>query len=91
MKWLSKIFTALYGIGKDRYMHIVVGTLIACLSLVVFCWLPLWANLLISVIMVLAAAVIKDCVIDAQADVCDIVCTAMGGVMVWTPYIVLCV
>ncbi len=90
MKLLSNVFGWLFAIGKDRYMHIVVGSLIASLSLIVFCWLPMWANMLISVIVVSAAALIKDYAIDITPDWVDIVCTSVGGLMVWLPVIILC-
>lgn len=89
MKLLSKIIGWLYGIGIDRYMHMVFGGLIASVCLCVFCWLPLWANMLISVMVVLSAALIKDLLIDDKPDVWDILCTVSGGVPVWLPFIIL--
>lgn len=78
----------MFSIGKDKYMHIVVGSLIASLSLIVFCFLPLWANLIISVLLVLSSALMKDLVIDDKPDWVDIVCTIVGGLFVWLPVII---
>lgn len=78
----------MFAIGKDKYMHISVGSLIASLSLIIFCWLPIWANLIISVLLVLSSALIKDLVIDDKPDWVDIVCTIVGGLFVWLPVII---
>ena len=88
MKLLSKIFGWMFSIGKDKYMHIVVGSLTAGLSLIVFCWFPIWANLIISVLLVLSSALLKDLVIDDKPDWVDIVCTIVGGLFVWLPVII---
>lgn len=89
MRLLSKMFGWFFAIGKDRYMHITLGALIACLTLCVFCFLPMWANMLASVVVVAAAALIKDLVIDSTADWVDILCTWLGGAIVWLPVILL--
>lgn len=86
-KWLSKIFTALFAVGKDKYMHITFGALIASVALCLFCWLPAWASVLISVLLTLSGALIKDFVIDEKADLSDILCTIIGGIIVWCPFV----
>ena len=88
MRLLNKIFAWLYGIGIDRYLHIVFGVLIACITLIAMCWLPIWANMIISAVVVVAAALLKDLVIDDNPDWVDIVCTIVGGLLVWLPVIV---
>lgn len=89
MRLLNKLFGWFLAIGKDRYIHIVLGTMIASVLLCVFAWLPLWINLLISLVVVLAAALLKDLVIDSTADWVDILCTWLGGSLIWLPVILL--
>lgn len=89
MRHLSKLFGWFFAIGKDRYMHITLGTLIACLTLCAFCFLPMWANMLVSLCVVSAAALIKDLVIDDKPDWVDVVCTWIGGLCVWLPVIIM--
>lgn len=85
---LSKIFWWMFSIGKDKYLHIVMGALIACLSLIIFSWLPLWADLLTSVVIIMSSALLKDLVIDDKPDWMDILCTILGGVIVCLPVII---
>lgn len=84
---LSKILTALFAVGQDKYMHVTFGALIASVALCLFCWLPAWASMLISVLLVLSAALIKDLVIDSKPDWHDIVAGVVGGLIVWMPVI----
>ena len=86
---IERLFDCLYRVGKDKYMHIVFGAVIASVLLCVFFWLPLWANILISVVCVSACALIKDLVIDDATDYKDILCTILGGALLWLPIIIL--
>lgn len=88
MMLLSKFFGWIFSIGKDKYLYIVMGALIACLSLIIFSWLPLWANLLISIVIITSSALLKDLVIDDKPDWVDILCTILGGVIVCLPVII---
>ena len=88
MRLLSKLFGWLNLIGKDRYMHVVLGAFIASVTLCLFCQFPMWADISISILIVLTAALVKDCLIDSKADILDIVSTLIGGIMVWLGYIV---
>lgn len=88
MKFLNKIFKWLFTIDKDKYMHAVIGALIASLFLSVFCFLPSWINFIISAIMVISSALIKDLIIDVKPDFIDILYTLGGGIIVWLPWII---
>ena len=89
MRLLSRLFGWFLAIAKDRYIHPVLGTTIASVILCIFSWLPLWINILISFVVVLAAALLKDLVIDSTADWVDILCTWFGGALLWLPVILL--
>lgn len=47
-----------------------------------------WTTLAASVIVVFAAAIIKERKVDAQADVMDIVATVLGGAAVWVAFLI---
>lgn len=47
-----------------------------------------WTTLAVSVIVVFAAAIIKERKVDAQADVTDIVATVLGGSAVWVAFLI---
>lgn len=47
-----------------------------------------WTSLAASMVVVLAAAIIKERKVDAQADVTDIVATVLGGAAVWVVFII---
>lgn len=47
-----------------------------------------WTTLTASVIVVYAAAIIKERKVDAQADVTDIVATVLGGAAVWVAFLI---
>lgn len=47
-----------------------------------------WTTLAASVIVVYAAAIIKERKVDAQADVTDIVATVLGGSTVWVVFLI---
>lgn len=49
-----------------------------------------WTTLAASVIVVYAAAIIKERKVDAQSDVTDIVATVLGGATVWIVFLILC-
>lgn len=87
MRLLSKMFAWLLGWGVDRYAHATIIAIIACVMLVCFCWLPWWANLIISVLVSSAVITVKDCAIDAKADVVDIIFGYIGGAVVWISFV----
>lgn len=47
-----------------------------------------WTTLAASVIVVYAAAIIKERKVDAQSDVTDIVATVLGGAAVWVAFLI---
>lgn len=47
-----------------------------------------WTTLAVSVIVVFAAAIIKERKVDTQADVTDIVATVLGGSTVWVVFLI---
>lgn len=47
-----------------------------------------WMALVLSVIVVYAAAIIKERKVDAQSDVTDIVATVLGGSTVWVVFLI---
>lgn len=47
-----------------------------------------WTTLAASVIVVYAAAIIKERKVDAQPDVTDIVATVLGGAAVWVAFLI---
>ena len=47
-----------------------------------------WTTLAASVIVVYAAAIIKERKVDAQSDVADIVATVLGGSTVWVAFLI---
>lgn len=47
-----------------------------------------WTTLAASVIVVFAAAIIKERKVDAQSDVTDIVATVLGGSTVWVVFLI---
>ena len=47
-----------------------------------------WTTLAASVIVVYAAAIIKERKVDTQADVTDIVATVLGGAALWVAFII---
>ena len=87
-KWLSKLFGKILAVGENRYVHSTIGALIASIMCCAFCWLPLWANLLISVLVVSGLAVYKEYGLDSNADLLDIAFTIVGGAIVWVTWIV---
>lgn len=47
-----------------------------------------WTSLAASMVVVLAAAIIKERKVDTQADVTDIVATVLGGAAVWVVFLI---
>ncbi|MBR5003245.1 MAG: hypothetical protein IKY13_07020 [Bacteroidaceae bacterium] len=78
MRLLSRLFGWLLSWGVDRYAHMSLAMVIASVMLVAFCWLTWWASLAISVLITLACIVVKDFVIDANADMVDVI-FGVGG------------
>lgn len=87
-KWLSELFGKILAVGENRYVHSTIGALIASIMCCAFCWLPLWANIMASVIVVSGLAVYKEYGMDAKADLIDIAFTIAGGAVVWVTLIV---
>lgn len=85
---MKEWFEKLLAIGEHRYVHSTIGAIIASIMCCALCWLPLWANLLISVLVVSGTAVYKEYGIDSQADLVDIAFTVGGGAVVWVTLIV---
>lgn len=88
-KWLSKLFGKILAVGENRYVHSTIGALIASIMCCAFCWLPLWANLLISVLVVSGLAVYKEYGLDSNADLIDIAFTVCGGIIVILPILLI--
>lgn len=84
MNWISRLLA----IGENRYVHSTVGAVVASIMCCALCWLPLWANIMASVIVVSGLAVYKECGMDAKVDLLDIVFTLLGGATVWLCLIV---
>lgn len=89
-KILNWIFTKLDGIGKDKYQHFTIGAVIAavvfiCLSLIgredVAWWLSLMA--------VFFVELFKECFLDGEADIKDIIATMLGWAAVGAPLFLL--
>lgn len=83
-EWIKKLLA----IGENRYIHSTIGAIIASIMCCAFCWLPLWANILISVLVVSGVAVYKEYGMDRKADLIDIAFTVGGGTVVWVTLIV---
>ena len=79
---INKFFAMLCEIGMDKYQHFTFGSLVACLSALASCWLPLWAIVIISVLAVVAVALGKE-LYDDTSDWWDFGVTIAGGSMVW--------
>lgn len=80
---MEELFKRLLATGENRYVHSTIGAAIASIMCCAFCWLPLWANLMISVLVVSGTAVYKEYGMDSQADLIDIAFTVGGGAVVW--------
>lgn len=87
-KWLNEIIRKVLAVGENRYIHSTIGALIASIMCCALCWLPLWANIMASVIVVSGLAVFKEYGMDAKADLIDIAFTIAGGATVWVTLIV---
>lgn len=79
MRLLSRLFGWLLSWGVDRYAHMSLAMVISSVILVAFCWLTWWASLAISVLVTLACIVVKDFVIDAKADMVDVIFGVVGA------------
>lgn len=80
---MRELFKRLLAVGENRYIHSTIGAMIASIMCCAFCWLPLWANIMISVLVVSGTAVYKEYGMDSQADLIDIAFTVGGGAVVW--------
>lgn len=81
----NKIFKYLNKIGKDKYQHFTLGSIIACIVLCLVSGLDFPVANFISIVAVLSAALFKEFSLDSfeNADVSDIVATLLGGLPVW--------
>ena len=84
---MKELIEKLLAVGENRYVHSTIGAVIASIMCCAFCWLPLWANLMISVLVVSGVAVYKEYGMDSQADLIDIAFTVGGGAVVWVTLI----
>ena len=83
---INKLVGWLNAIAKDKYHHFAVGAVITSAALIVA--VPLvalwrWLPLLVSMIAVLAAAILEERKVGPRADMQDIIWTLAGGGMVW--------
>ena len=85
---MIELLNKLFAVGENRYVHSTIGAVIASIMCCAFCWLPLWANILISVLVVSGIAVYKECGMDSKVDLIDIAFTVGGGAVVWVTLIV---
>lgn len=81
-QFINKIFALLCSIGMDRYQHFSFGAIMGCTSAMAFCWLPLWAILIVSVLSVFTIAIGKE-IYDDYIDWWDFVVTMCGGALIW--------
>ena len=88
-KWLSKLFGKILAVGENRYIHSTIGALIASIMCCALCWLPLWANIMASIIVVSGLAVYKEYGMDGKADLIDIAFTIVGGIIVILPILLI--
>lgn len=81
----NKIFKYLNKIGKDKYQHFTLGSLIACIVLCLASCLDFPVANFISIASVFSAALFKEFSLDGfeNADIMDIVATLLGGLPIW--------
>jgi hypothetical protein len=79
---INKFFTWLGSIGLDKYQHFTFGVLVACISALTVCWLPLWAIVIISMLCTALVALGKEWY-DDIVDWWDFGFTMFGGLTVW--------
>lgn len=82
-KWLNEIIRKVLAVGENRYVHSTIGALIASIVCCALYWMPLWANIMESVVVVSGLAVYKEYCMDGKADLIDIAFTIAGGATVW--------
>lgn len=83
--FLNTIIKFLCSIGSDKYQHFSVGTIIACVVLVICLAFNLQfpvANF-ISIVATLIFELVKEFILDSKADYKDVIATMLGGLMVW--------
>lgn len=93
---LNQLFRWLDKIGKDKYQHFALGTMIATLGFIVA--MPLfrfightgafWVCFGISVAATLGLEAFKEFRVDVKPDWRDILATMLGGSMVWISLLV---
>lgn len=81
----NKIFKCLNKIGKDKYQHFTLGSIIACIVLCITNSLDFSVANFFSIITVFGATLVKEFIIDGfeNADILDIIATLLGGLPVW--------
>lgn len=89
-KLLNILIGVLAEIGKDRYMHYTLSSLISSAVIVILSLLgvaPTWC-LASSVAAVIVATIAKEYFIDERADALDALANIVGAWVVWFTYIV---
>lgn len=79
---INKCLSWIMEIEKDKVMHLFVGALVASIMCMAFCWIPVWANLLISAVITVGLAFLKELWLDYSFDAWDFSCTVVGGLLV---------
>lgn len=87
---IEKLLNRLNRIGKDKYQHFTLGTVIALVALLAALPLGAWWRgfpMLASLLAVISAAVLKERRFDTAADLNDILSTLAGGAAVWIVFL----
>jgi hypothetical protein len=79
----NKLLSLLLQISTDKYQHFAIGTVISSIVLIICSiLLPNALAYILSFSITLAAAYIKEKVIDNKIDYKDIIATVLGGLVV---------
>ena len=85
-QFTNKILVLLNSIGKDKFQHDCLGSLIFCLTFLLSVW---FLGVLIAVntalVVTVGFALFKDFVLDEYPDYWDIAVTIIGGLKVYIP------
>lgn len=104
-KVIEKWIKSLSAIGKDRYQHFAVGSVLAAVVLLAgdaliaasgvapcagtLCVIGRWVPLFLSVAAVASAALVKERCFDERADLYDLIATLAGGAVVWMVFLIM--
>ena len=80
--WISKMFVWLNALSIIFYQRITFGALVAWLSAIVSCGVPMWTTIFVSVLAVATVAVGKG-LHDGEVDWRGFGATICGGSIVW--------